>query len=291
MSDNIKKIMPVERCGFVNKCMAHPSSYESYMGGYSSERLPTLVAARAMQELELARAKDVAAHELNLPALEHNKAIAAHIEALMTEAGIPRSYQERDTASRARRPKYITRQAGWIGDVARNFLTDDGFTEATYSYERLKKEYVVYAENTKSQADAAARKAQHERDSELEKRKADMELACMLLRYELPIESSWYDVLEHLRRKDQRLDLAVAMERTRNDWSEGPYRVREALDSFQIVTDEDKEIATDVANCLYDFEDGRVFRDTTWSYGALYASITDTTLLADCQTALARSSS
>lgn len=290
MSEN-KKIIPIERCGFIGKCMADPRSYESQMGGYSSDRLPTLVAAKAMQELEAARSKDVAAHERNLPALEHNKAIAAYIETVMTEVGIPRSYSERDTSSRARRPKTITLQAGWIGDVARNCLTDDGFTAATYTYERLKKDYVAYAENAESQADAARRKAQHERDAKLEKRKADMELACMLLRYELPIESSWDDVLDHLRSKDQRLDLAVAMEQVRNDWNEGPDRVRRALDRFQIKTDEDKEIATDVATCLYDFEDGRVFRDTTWSYGALYASITDTVLLADAQKAMANAGS
>ena len=113
----------------------------------------------------------------------------------------------------------------------------------------------------------------------------------MLLRHELPIESSWDDVLEHLRKKDQRLDLAVAMEQTRGDWSDGPYRVRNALDRFQIHIDEDKAIATDVASCLYDFEDGRVFRDTTWSYSALYESVADKQLVSDCQTAMNHSRS
>ena len=270
--------------------MASPSGYASRLSSYST---PTAmrVATHAIQELEAARAKDIAAHEHNLPALEHNKAIAARIEAMMTEAGIPRSYSERDTTSRARYPKTITHQAGWIGDVARNCITDDGFVFATSSYERLKKDYTAYAERAKEEAKQLEQKAQRERDAELAKRKADMELAGMLLRHGLPIESDWDDVLEHLRKKDQRLDLAVAMEQTRGDWSEGPYRVRNALDRFQIVTDEDKEIANDVASCLYDFEDGRVFRDTTWSYGALYASIIDKQRLADCQTAMSHSRS
>jgi hypothetical protein len=284
------KIMPVEPCGLVNKCMASPSSYASSMGSYGAKS-PTLVADKALRELEAARAKDVAAHERNLPALEHNKAIAARIEAVMTEAGIPRSYSERDTNSRARYPKTITHQAGWIGDVARNCKTDDGFAHATSSYERLKKDYTAYAERAKVEADHAAQHAQRERDAELAKRKADMELAGMLLRYELPIESDWGDVLEHLRSKDQRLDLAVAMEQTRGDWSEGPDRVSDALDRFQINTTEDKDIANDVLSCLHDFNDGRVFRDTTWSYSALYASITNTALLADCQKAMANAGS
>ena len=289
MSDT-NKIMPVELCGQIGKCMASPSGYASRLSTYST---PTAarVATHAMQELEAARAKDVAAHERNLPALEHNKAIAALIEAVMTEAGIPRSYSERDTTSRSRYPKTITRQAGWIGDLARNCLTSDGFDAATLSYERMKKEYTAYAERAKVEADHAAQHAQRERDAELAKRKADMELAGMLLRHGLPIESDWDNVLEHLRSKDQRLDLAVAMEQTRGDWSEGPYRVRNALDRFQIVTDEDKEIANDVASCLYDFEDGRVFRDTTWSYSALYESVTDKQLVSDCKTAMNNSRS
>ena len=284
------KIMPVELCGHIGKCMASPSSYASRLSSYSTPTA-TRIATHAMQELEAARAKDVAAHENNLPALEHNKVIAARIEAMMTEAGIPRSYSERDTTSRSRYPKSITRQAGWIGDLARNCLTSDGFVAATLSYERMKKEYTAYAERAKVEADEAARKAQRERDAAVEKRKADMELAGMLLRHELPIESSWDDVLEHLRKKDQRLDLAVAMEQTRGDWSEGPYRVTGALDRFTIHTDEDKAIANDVASCLYDFEDGRVFRDTTWSYSALYESVTDKQLVSDCQTAMNHSRS
>ncbi len=113
-----------------------------------------------------------------------------------------------------------------------------------------------------------------------------MELAGVLLRYELPIESSWSDVLDHLCGKDQRLNLAVAMQRTRGDWSEGPYRVSNALGNFRIETNEDKDIAADVATCLYDFSDGRVFRDTTWNYTRLFASVTDQQLAADCQKAM-----
>ena len=50
-------------------------------------------------------------------------------------------------------------------------------------------------------------------------------------------------------------------------------------------------VANDVASCLYDFEDGRVFRDTTWSYSALYESVTDKQLVSDCKTAMNNSRS
>lgn len=278
------KIMPVELCGLVNKCMSSPSSYASYMT-YGSKS-PTAVAAHALRELEAARAKDVATHERNLPAIENNKVIAARVEALMIEIGMPKSWSERDTKSRSRYPKTITNEAGWIGDVRRNCKTDDSFTHATSSYERLLKDYTAYAERAQVEADQAAKKVQAERDAELAKRKTDMELAAILLRYELPIESDWSDVLDHLCSKDQRLNLAVAMEQTRNDWNEGPYRVRGALNGFNIESTEDKDIANDILGCLEDFEDGRVFRDTTWNYSRLFGSVADQQLVTDCRTAM-----
>lgn len=284
MSENTK-ILPIKPCGFVGKCMASPSSYAS---GLSSYHTPSakLVATLALQQLEDARAKDVATHQDNLLAIENNKAVAARIETLMAELGIPKTYSERDNKSRARYPKSITHEAGWIGDVRRNCPTDDGFIAATSTYDRLKTSYLDYSERANKEAEQVKRQAQRERDAAMAKRKADMELATMLLRYELPIESDWSDVLEHLRGKDQRLDLAVAMSQTRGDWSEGPYRVRDALDRFQIETTEDKNIANDVLSCLDDFNDGRVFRDTTWSYDALFASVKDQQLAADCQKAM-----
>ena len=63
---------------------------------------------------------------------------------------------------------------------------------------------------------------EREQAAALEKRKADIELAAILLRYSPPIESTWSDVLESLRGRHQRPDLAVAMAQTRSDWSEGP---------------------------------------------------------------------
>lgn len=280
------KIQPVIPCNNIGKCQSSPSGYASYIKCYSGTPSPAAVAAHAMRELEAARARDVAVHEQNLLAFEANKAIALRIEELMAEIGMPKSWSERDTKSHSRYIKTITHTAGWIGDVGRNCVVNDGFEHATTLYERLLKEYQAYAERaTKEMADAAA-KAQRVRDAELAKRRADIELASMLLRYGLPIESEWSDVLDLLRAKHQRLDLAVAMQLTRGDWSEGPYRVKDALDRFQIENTEDKDIANDVLSCLEDFSDGRVFRDTTWSYDRLFASVEDEVLRADCQKAM-----
>jgi hypothetical protein len=293
MAETSLKIMPVERCGAIGKCMSSPSSYRDQAKSRYTYTEPTTaaIAAYALRALEEARAKDVAAHENNLPAMENNKAVAAAIIALNEAVGMPKSWSERDRNSRSRYPKTIRHDAGYITDVRREVITEDGFASATASYERLKQEYDAYAEQGKRDAERADQARQREQEAIIEKRKADMELAGMLLRYSLPIESSWSDVLEHLRGKDQRLDLAVAMSHTRGDWSDGAYRVRDALGRFTITTNEDKDIAADVAGCLIEFEDGRCFRDCSWNYGRLFASVQDQQLATDVQTAMNRAGS
>lgn len=280
-------IQPVEICNAINKCMASPQSYASSLSSYRTPSAKS-VAAHALSQLEAARARDIATHEKNLPAIEVNKAVTARVNALMAEIGMPTSYSERDTKSRARYPKSITHSAGYLADLRRHCPTSDSFEFATSTYERMKKEYEAYAARAEEEAKQADAKREREAAALVEKRKADMELAAMLLRYQLPLESTWSDVLDALREKDQRLNLAAAMQLTRGDWSEGPYRVRNALDSFQIETTEDKDIANDVLSCLDGFEDGRVFRDTSWSYGRLFAEAADQQLSADVQKALQR---
>lgn len=290
MSTEITKIRPIELCGAVGKCQSSPSGYASALESRYSSRPPSAdrVAQYALQQLEAARAADVALHEKNIPLLQHNIAIAQRVHALMREIGMPESFTERDVHSRARYPKSLKRTAGWLADLARECRTDDSFAQATRTYEDLKRRYAEYADRAAREAADAAQATERQRQQELEKRKADMELAAILLRYQLPIESTWSDVLEHLRGKDQRVDLAVAMEQTRGDWSDGPYRVSDALHRFAIRTDEDKAIAACVVGCLSEFDDGRVFRDTSWSYDKLFASVEDRQLVADVQAAMQR---
>lgn len=269
------KIMPVEQTGAVGKCQSHPSGYEHACTSQYTYTKPTKqrVAQYALQQLEAARAKDVSAHEANGPALTNNVAVRAAVEQLMDSIGMPKKYSERDRNSRARYPKTITHPAGYLSDLTREVKTDDGFSSATLTYERLKTSYQAYAAEGEREAERAKEAEARAEAEKIEKRKADMALAGILLRYGLPLESDWSEVLEHLRGKDQRLDLAIAMRQTRGDWSEGAYRVSNALRRFTIRNDEDKDIANDVLGCTHDFEDGRVFRDTTWNYDRLFAAV------------------
>lgn len=278
------KIMPLEQCGAVGKCMASPQSYES---GMSTYRKPSIdqVAAKAMRELEAARAVDVATHDRNTAAIANNEAIRAQVETMMDAIGMPRSFTVVDKNSRARFPKRSSCPAGYLSDLVRECRTDDGFTAATNTYNMLLARYAEYEKTAAAQAEKDRAAAEREAAAQLAKRRADMELAAILLRYQLPIESDWSDVLDVLRVRDQRLDLAVAMEDVRGDWNDGCDAVESAMGRFTIRTDEDKDIANDVLGCTRDFEDGRVFRDTTWNYNALYASVGDKQLAADVRNA------
>lgn len=197
----------------------------------------------------------------------------------MKAAGIPDSWSESSFKTpRARYKTRIDHRAGYLDDITRTFRTIDGFELAKMSYERLTKTYTEY------RAKAGEEQKQRERAAEAEKerRKADIELVKLIVRYEAPEGSEWGDVLEVIRRRDQYLDLAIAGRETRGDWSEGFYRVENALGRFRIRDDRDKDIAADIAGCLGSVErDGRVFRDIGWSYDALFKIVSDQQLVTD----------
>lgn len=287
---DIPKVMPVEMCGAVSHCMASPQSYENDPS-ISRYRKPSQkeAAAFALQRLEAARAIDIARHEKNSEAIEANRKVREVVTAVMKAAGIPDEWSRTDPRSRSRFPKKIRERAGYFGDLERNAPIRDGFENATLIYEGLKAKYDAYAaEAEKAQERAEAERAAAE-ERRKEERRANVALATIVLRYGLPAESEWDDVLDALRKRDQRIDLAVAMSQTRSDYSDGPHRVHSAIGRFKVETDEDKAIANDVLSCLNDWDgDGRIFRDTRWSYDAIFASIADQQLAADAQMALER---
>ena len=130
-------------------------------------------------------------------------------------------------------------------------------------------------------------KRDRERRSEVERqqRKANLDLARMILRYGAPDDSDWCSMLDLLRGRNKYLDLALACEATRGDWSEGFYRVSDALRSFTVEDERDKDIVADLYDCM-DSDDGRIFRDTRWNYSELYKLVGDDQLVADAQMCL-----
>lgn len=283
------KIMPVEQCGYVGQCMTNPASYEREAGGSWGYYKPSKkrVAEVALRKLEEARAKDIETHERNVPALANNKRIYDQAVAFMKGIGIPDSYVAVDPRSRARYPKKEKHIAGYLLDLRRECKIDDGFAHATATYERLKRDYDTYAEEAEREAERERKKAEQEAERRKEERRKNLRLAEIIMRYDLDPDVEIEDVLAKLSERNQRIDLAVAMRQTRDDWSEGPYRVSDALRRFTIETDEDKDIVVDVSRYLGDGwdGDGRIFRDCAWNYDRLFDSVDDKQLVADVQTA------
>lgn len=279
------KAEALEKVGFVGSCMSSPQSYASSVRSYGTPNAKQ-IAAFALRALDEARQKDIDAHERNLPKIEANKAVRDAVTALMKEVGIPDTWSRKDTKSRARFPKSIREDAGYIGDLNRNAPISDGFDYQSARYNSLKELYDRYADEAEKEGEKiAAAKAQEEEQRKAERRK-NLQLAEIVLRYKLDPDIEWDGILGALRKKDQRLDLAVAMQLTRGDWSDGYYRVSAALSNFTVTTTEDAQIQTDVLSCFNGDIDGRVFRDTSWNYDRLFTSATDQQLAADVMTAL-----
>lgn len=282
------KIMPVEQCGAIAKMSSNAQQAASSMSTWG-QRSKTAVATYALQRLETAMQSDRDVHEKNRAALEANKAVRERIVALMDEIGMPKTRRVRDgNRTRYGMPKMKTIDAGYLEDMGAHVPISDGFERAEQRYAELKVAYEKFAEEARVEAERAKTEAERAAEREKERRRENIEMAKIILRYDLDEDCSWGDILGELRKKDQRLDLAVAMQQTRGDWSEGFWRVSDALSRFKIETDEDKEIANDVVQWLNgDHDDGRVFRDTAWNYDRLFGSASDQRLAADVQRAAA----
>lgn len=102
-----------------------------------------------------------------------------------------------------------------------------------------------------------------------------LQFGALLARYNLPLDTGAWDAMEHLETLDHRLSLAIAMERTRNDWSDGFWRVKSAIDEYKAHPDHDPTVAHEIQDILDNeyTDDGRVFRDCEWNYRVLYALI------------------
>lgn len=282
--------MRIETAWQVPRCMASPQNYASSIkfGAPTKAR----VAKFAMQVLEDAFKADQEAHEANKPILKANALAIEKLEAVMAEIGMPRTFR-RPMKSRARFQRYETVDAGWIADMRREFPGGDGFELVLAKYSELKARYEQFAAEAEKEEKEAAAKAELEKARAIERQNADIRKALIIIRYELDAEThwTWFAILEFLRKRDQRLDLAVAMRMTRGDWSEGYWRVSDAMTRFKIRDDVDKDIIASVGSCFGDdFIDGRVFRDCAWNYDRLFAEAEDRQLSEDVQFAMERSS-
>ncbi len=279
------KPLPVAQCFNVLRCMSSADGYRNQAGGGGYIQAIDLQTVRyAYAKLQEAIEKDRALHENNKLALEQNKLIADRWKQCASSLGIPPSYYAPDPTSRARIPKSILCSSGWVMDLERMVKLSDGFESAERRHTSLLESYREFERKAIVKQRAEDQLEKHQAEALIRKRKADIEIALVIDRYQLDLSSDWEDILDVLCQKDQLLNLAIAMEMTRNDWSDGPSRVLDAL--FHPTTPTEKAIIDEVSELCEDFDDGRVFRDCKWNYNTLYNTITNQQLVQDAMLAL-----
>lgn len=145
----------------------------------------------------------------------------------------------------------------------------DYFVNHFNDYDRYRKEFLQKKANEE-------RKDKQSRETLEKERKALFMVWEIARRHNINVveDTDAEEVMEGLIDLDRYLDLASAMEDTRNDWRDGFDRVRNALQRFESSTDHsigDEAIIEDISQILDgDENDGRVFRDTRYSYGVIY---------------------
>lgn len=221
----------------------------------------------------------------NDPLIENNQAIHTKVKQIMKDLGIPnnwsRSYYK---TANSRKQTTETNAAGYLGDLTRNIPVSDDRVNYASRIDSQWKALVSYAEKLKSDI----RSKQAEIDKAEKKKKEVVAKARLQLKYGLDEYSDWYDVLDALDKKDKYFMLARAGEETRGNWLEGFGKVENALNSFIVLTEEDKEIYQEYEEILSqhaegDCEDGRVFRDCEFNYSVLFGKV-DPELMKDYET-------
>lgn len=230
-----------------------------------------------LTKAEQERAKVLEEHQANIPAIENNLKVREKITQIMKDIGIPSNYSTSEfKTQRSRTKTTTTHAAGYIGDLQRNIPVSD-------EKDRMLTLIKSAEDSLKRTADTlkgTIRKELQEAEKTEKAKKEILAKARLQVKYNLDEDFEWSDVLDFLDKKDKYFMLARAGEETRGYWGEGFGKVEYALDRFVVETEEDKEIEKEYAEILEehnngDCEDGRIFRDTQYSYSFLYGKVSE----------------
>lgn len=206
-------------------------------------------------------------HAANLPAIEKNVKARLELGQIMDGLGIPRTYTAIDEKSRKSIKPRITLPSGWVEDLDRFLPVDDGFQAYMSRYNTCQNDLENKAAALQKAETEKREKEIRERAKEEEKRAAWVRVGILAKKYNLPEDTDEFALFDHILSQHPLLNLANAMMKTRGDWSNGFWRVEAALDG--VPYSEYPDIVTDIYDCM-DYDDGRVFRDTTYNYDVLF---------------------
>lgn len=152
--------------------------------------------------------------------------------------------------------KYLDKAAKW-------FPTPPQMVDKWETCSRNREEWI-----RKQNLDLQKQREQRERMESTSK--IEREIARIAIQHGLDAQMDVSEILEVLISRTKYYPLAIALYRTRLNWSEGFHKVRSALHAFKSETDLDKEIVDELNSILSgDETDGRVFRDCTYNYSNL----------------------
>lgn len=207
----------------------------------------------------------------NEKAINNNLITIQTIKAYMSTIGIPEYHHIRDPKSRARWPKQIKVESGYLQDIRRYIPIGDGYSSAIASADAAAKaveKSAVERLNTITELEniKLADKAEKEKN---------LLLAEMILKYQLDRDQTdcMKDVIYQLIKKDKYLYLAHYLRLNRGDWNDGSSYAETGIEGFVPETDQEQQIiASLIELCNNDdgYFDGRVFRDCQWNYDRLY---------------------
>ena len=233
--------------------------------------------SQLLAQAEQERAKVLEEHQTNIPAIENNLKVREKITQIMKDIGIPSNYSTSEfKTQRSRTKTTTTHAAGYIGDLQRNIPVSDEKDRMLTLIKSAEDSFKRTADTLK----ANIRKELQEAEKAEKAKKEILAKARLQVKYNLDEDFEWSDVLDVLDKKDKYFMLARAGDETRGYWGEGFGKVEYALDRFVVETEEDKEIEKEYAEILEEHnngecEDGRVFRDTQYSYSFLYGKVSE----------------
>lgn len=231
------------------------SHYSTDVGtyGYSDK-----IKARYEESLVLATEND----SINA----HNKDVVSKLRKTIIATGFP------ETKGEYKRSKMVHIPKEWTKDI----VAEQGIGSA--EIERRYQEFLKAVEqySLKKKKDEELKERENLAIIEAKKKEIVFVDLCRDLKMD-PLITSTDDIRESLLSQCKYLNLAVAGQAVRNDWSDGPWRVSNALSEFKYSPEDslqsiglDKDIFEEYQRILDNFEDGRSFRDCQYNYDYLF---------------------
>ena len=221
--------------------------------------------AKTIDSIKRYLVSDEAVHEENRKIIARNLELKQRLTTLMERTKVPARVRVGATGN-GRNAKSI--YGGWSNSLDAIPTTDPWPQLKRQAQEAIKRLEEADAKRQRER-EAAAREAEKERQRILEQAR----VLGLAERYNLPEDSTSQDVLAEILKQHRLLGLAHAMYRTRFNWSEGCWRVRDILNGWQAQNADESEMLAELRAICEDFEDGRSFRDCTWNYDRLFKRV------------------